>query len=66
MPQVIIRIAAGRATDEVLSAMVEGVTDVVATAMDAPLDKVRIEIQEVPIDRVAIGGKFTSELGLFK
>jgi len=62
MPIVTINIIEGR-SDEKKEKLIEKVSLVIAESLDAPLESVRVIINEMPKQHFGIGGKSAKKLG---
>ncbi len=62
MPLLLVKLLEGRPPEKI-EAMIEAVTDAVASTLGAPKDTVRVVVEEVPKTHWGIGGKSARALG---
>ncbi len=62
MPIATINIVEGR-TDEKKAILIRKVTEAISEAIDAPIETVRVIINEMPKTQFGIGGKTAKSLG---
>ncbi|MHC4472702.1 MAG: 2-hydroxymuconate tautomerase [Planctomycetota bacterium] len=60
MPLVEIRLLEGR-TPEVKRRLLESVTNAVRDSTGAPIERIRVWIQELPLDHYMVGGETAAE-----
>ncbi len=62
MPLLLIKIMEGRPPEKI-EAMIEAVSEAAARTLGAPIDTVRVVVEEVPKTHWGIGGKSAKSLG---
>lgn len=62
MPFAVVNILEGR-SEEKKAALIAAVTQAISTSLDAPLENIRVIVQEIPKAQWGVGGKTLKELG---
>jgi 4-oxalocrotonate tautomerase len=62
MPIATINIIQGR-SEEKIEALIQNMSKAIAESLDAPLESVRVIVNEVPKEHFGIGGKSAKKLG---
>ena len=62
MPFAVVNILEGR-SEEKKAALIAAVTRAISTSLDAPLENIRVIVQEIPKTQWGVGGKTLKALG---
>ena len=62
MPFLLVKVMEGRSPEKI-EALIDALTETTARALDAPIETIRVLVEEVPKTHWGIGGKSARALG---
>ena len=62
MPFLLVKVMEGRSPEKI-EALIEALTETTARTLDAPIETIRVLVEEVPKTHWGIGGKSAKALG---